>query len=44
MHIASTLNPKYGGPVEGLKILNVAYKKFNISLNVLTLDSKKVCG
>tara|TARA_B000000557_G_scaffold214854_1_gene181403 strand:+ start:1544 stop:2710 length:1167 start_codon:yes stop_codon:yes gene_type:complete len=41
LHIASTLNPKYGGPVEGLKILNVAYKKFNISLNVLTLDSKK---
>jgi len=41
LHIASTLNPKYGGPVEGLKILNVAYKKFNISLNVLTLDNKK---
>ena len=41
LHMASTLNPKYGGPVEGLKILNVAYKKFNISLNVLTLDNKK---
>ena len=40
LHVVSTLNPKYGGPVEGLKILVKAYNKNKINTEILCLDKK----
>jgi glycosyltransferase involved in cell wall biosynthesis len=40
LQVISTLNPEYGGPVEGLKQMIIELKKQNHSVEVATLDLK----
>ena len=34
LHVIDSCHPKIGGPIEGIKQLNMMYRKYNISVNL----------
>ena len=39
LHVIDSCHPKIGGPIEGIKQLNMMYRKYNISVNLLSSNT-----